>query len=226
MHYRAVIKGSDLDKVIFNLTADGQFGRAKIIGEDAVEETVNFQKLDGHRVRITQECFEEDCIRYPENKQYDFVTLPYMITAVCAKYGFSQILIGNSKHTISIYDQEKPGRFIPVVENSVTYLHDREGLVFRREGDFYNSQLDEFVADILISSMEHTLRFFDQAYLIRFNLNGKFFYFPLADVYATELTRELKYRNLPEYKEFDWAGKLKELNEFPEKVTRPNINKE
>lgn len=223
MHYRAVIKGSDLNKVNIQTTLDGMNGKISFTDEDDIEQRFNFKVLGKRLVKILQECYDDECTSYLDNKQYEFKTLPYLVVVLCAKMDFSHIEIGLSKHSISIYDRDVPGRFIPIVENQTLILHESEGVVFRREEEFYIALHDEFVADMLISNLGHSLRFFNDKYLVRFNHYGKFFYFPLGAVFGNETLRDLEYSNLPEYKHFDWEAKLAELEEFPEKVTRPKL---
>lgn len=218
MHYQTVIKGSDVKEVRFAVSNNTSNGVAYL---PEFNEKLFFMFTGDHTIRVVQEEFDGDIKAYQTSQFFNFPVLPFLVSAVCFKYGIRYVEVGLSTHSVAVFDTEGSGRFIPTTESGKIYLHDREGMVFTQEGQYFTAVSNEQVAEMLISNMDYSLRFFDQKYLIRFKVGNRFIYFPLADVFTDSGMRSMKHRNIPEVDKVNWGKKLDEILAMPDQFTKP-----
>lgn len=218
MHYQTVVKGSDIKQVTF-WTANNSSTGVAILKE--FNEKVHYQRINEHTIRITEEHFDGEINSYTSNRHYNFQVLPFLVAAICYEYGIRFVEVGLSKHSVVIYDTETTDRFIPTTEAGRVYLHDREGVLFIQNDQYFTAVADQQVAELLISNMDYSLRFFDQKYLIRFKVGQRYLYFPLADVFLDSGVREMKHRNIQGIANLPWKNKLKEILAMPDQFTKP-----
>lgn len=192
MHYQVVFEQDLLGKTHTHDTGLFINGESKRFFTTLLDhnESVLYDVYDGHLV-IIRETNEGEVEEYLSDRSYDYQTLPLLVAIACYKHNKRVVKMGRSTHTLMFHDN-KDGRFEAVLEAGKVTLHDKEGLVFTQDGDYYLSLPEEHVANIMLERLNHSLKFFDEKYKVRFKIGRNYAYFPLTEVFADPEVRNIR----------------------------------
>lgn len=171
---------------------------------------VKYEETDGERITFGDLTF-------------NLKAVSQILGLACAMHKKTHIKLGVSLHRIHVAVNHPDGAYI--AENTsrahepVVY-HQQEGLVFTKEKNFYVAIEPSMIAQLFIDRMGLSIRsLIPEMYQVRFEVDGKFVYYPLANVYHSDFVRESLTRK--EHKGLlDWDGKQVEIENFVEEWTK------
>lgn len=217
MHYEAVVSYQDLIEFQYN---------SKEVAENLwVSELPTYHESIGYELRgsilvVKYEQNEDERISYGDTS-YTLAIVPQVIALACALHKRTYVQLGITRHTIHVAVNHPEGAYIAQshLAGGRVFKHQAKGLIFNKEKDFYMALEDRLVAQLYVDRMGLSIgNLIPAAYLVRFEDNGKFHYFPASLVFTDPIIRE-SYLSIVE-KDFDWDGKRKEIEDFVEEWTK------
>lgn len=215
MQYQSVVSQKDLLELRHNSTevADNLW----VSRLPSQEESIAYE-LKGGFLIVKYEENEDGRITF-SNVTYKFNRVSTMIALACALHKRSMFKVGASVYDINVVVNQPDGIYHVEIEGNSIIRHQANGLVFLREGDFYVAVSDSLLAQIYISRLGLSIHsLIDHDYLIRFQINGKYRYFPMAYVYIDPIIRESFLKG--DSTEYQWDNKALEIEMFVEEYTK------
>lgn len=215
MYYQSVCKSTDLEEMRHNSkeVSPGLW----ISKVPSAMETIGYEIRGGFLIVKFEES-EDDRIPYG-NVAYKFKHVSSMIALACALHKKKMFKVGSSVYEIHVTVNHPEGRYEVESDMLNNLLHHQlDGLVFVKEEDFYLAITEERLAEILVERIGRSLgNIIDHRYLVRFKVQGKFKYYPLAWIFTDPelLTSYLK----PGEENLPWNEKLTEIEQFVEGYT-------
>jgi hypothetical protein len=218
MHYEAAVSAQDLLEFTYN---------SKEVAENlwvselpTHQESIGYE-LKGSIVVVKYEQTEDERIQYNDQLSYSFQVVPQTIALACAMHKRRFIQLGTSRHTIHVAVNYPNGEYIANAERPGGQIikHQVKGLIFVKDKDFYMALEDSMVAQLYVDRMGLSIgNLIPDKYLIRFDYNGWFCYFPAALAFTDPTLRD-SYLS-PVEKEFDWDLKRETIEHFVEEWTK------
>lgn len=218
MHYEAAVTSQDLLEFTYN---------SKEVSENLwVSELPTYHESIGYELRgsilvVKYEQTEDERISYNSNMSYSLQAVPPVIALACAMHKRRYVQLGTSRHTIHVAVNHPEGAYIAKKDHvgQAVIKHASKGLVFVRNGDFYEALEDRLVAQLYVDRMGLSIgNLIPSSYLVRFEHNGKFLYFPAAFAFTDKPLRDSYLKT--EEREFEWDLKRNEIEHFVEEWTK------
>lgn len=201
MHYQFVLNPARFSELSTTLSgASTEFHRYKTEFLEYDEYIIYTVFQD--RIEIIFEVGDGIRQEYFKGCKFDFTALPFLMGVVCGIHNKRILVIGNSVHTVSVFKaDDEHSRFIPTMEKGKLVFHDREGVVFTKQDNFYIAVPEELVSNLFIKRMGHSIKIYPDEYLIRFKENDGFKYVPWTELNLVH----------GEYRNLEGDAKLKEI---------------
>jgi hypothetical protein len=185
------------------------------------DEAIGYE-INGDLLIVKYEETEDGRITFGD-QSFNLKAVSQILGLACAMHKKSHFKMGVSMHRIHATVNHPDGAYVAEntgrVNEPVVY-HQSEGLVFTKEKNFWVAVEPALIAQLFIDRMGLSIRsLIHEMYQVRFEVDGKFVYYPLANVYHSDFIRESLTRK--EHKgKLDWAGKQAEIENFVEEWTK------
>lgn len=216
MHYESVITSDILQEIALNTK--------EVATNLYVSELPSFGESIGYELQqglliVKYEQNEDERIAYG-SVAYRFETVPGIVAAVCALHKRRFLKVGVSSHTIHVAVNHPDAEYIAVQDTHYGLLkHQTKGLLFLQEKEFFMAVPGHIVAQLYVDRMGLSIgHLIPEQYLVRFDYNGKFQYFPVSYAFMPEHLRQVCIEG--RFKDLDWDGKRTEIENFVEEYTR------
>lgn len=218
MHYEAAVTSQDLMEFTYN---SKEVATNLWVSElPTYHESVGYE-LHGSVLIVKYEQNEDGRIIYGSGTSYSLQAVPPVIALACAMHKRRFIQMGTSRHTIHVAVNHPNGEYIARVDiaGGSMIKHASKGMIFVKDKDFYMALEDRLVAQLYVDRMGLSIgNLIPSAYLVRFENNGKFHYFPASHVFTDKVIRDSYLSDVE--KEFDWDLKRKTIEHFVEEWTK------
>ena len=179
-------------------------------------ESIGYE-LQGSTLVVKYEQTEDERISYGDHA-YSGKVITQIIALACAAHKRSFVRLGRSRHTIHVTVNRPDGEFFAVAVSGKTIKHQSRGLIFVKAHDFYMALADQLVAQLYVDRMGLALgNIIPASYLVRFEQQGTFHYFPASLVFTDKAVRDSYLTE--EQQEYDWDDKRKTIEDFVEEWT-------
>lgn len=218
MHYEAAVTSQDLLEFTYN---------SKEVSENLwVSELPTYHESIGYELRgsilvVKYEQTEDERISYNSNMSYSLQAVPPVIALACAMHKRRYVQLGTVRHTIHVAVNHPNGAYIAKKDDVGQGIikHASKGLLFVKNGEFYEALEDRLVAQLYVDRMGLSIgNLIPNAYLVRFELNSKFLYFPASLAFTEQVIRDSYLK--PEERELEWDLKRNEIEHFVEEWTK------
>jgi hypothetical protein len=218
MHYEAAVTSQDLLELTYN---------SKEVSENLwVSELPTYHESIGYELRgsilvVKYEQTEDERIAYNSNMSYSLQAVPPVIALACAMHKRRFVQLGTSRHTIHVAVNHPEGAYIAKKDHvgQTVIKHASKGLIFVKNQDFYEALEDRLVAQLYVDRMGLSIgNLIPNAYLVRFELNGKFLYFPASHAFTEKAIRDSYLTR--EEQDLEWDLKRNEIEHFVEEWTK------
>lgn len=206
---------SHADLATFRLNSEEKFTNYWISKLPQYDETIGYELREGIVV-VKYEEADSERVTYMD-VTYRLTILSQMAALACAMHGRKIVQIGSSRYNVHVAINHPEGVYITEQVGNTLIKHQRTGVVFLREDDFYVAVEDATVAAIMKRQRQYSLpQVMDHRWLVRFEVNGHFVYKPMAHIFGKDIGWLIE---AGQQIELNWADKLAEITKVEQEYT-------
>ena len=209
----SVITHADL--ATFRLHSEEKWTNYWISTLPQYNETIGYELREGVLVVKFEEA-DSERVTYMD-VAYRLTILSQMAALACALHNRKIVQVGSSRYDVHIAVNHPQGLYITEQVGSKLINHQRNGVVFLREDDFYVAVEEATIAAIMERQQKYSLpQVMSHDWLVRFEVEGRFIYKPMAHIFGKDIGWLIE---AGKQIELNWAEKFAEITKVVEEYT-------